>query len=467
MNKENTNVTIVGAGPAGLSAAITLAKYGVHSTILDDNSNYGGAIYKVPERGMERSIFKDEKTFVKARELFKKVEHYSEYIHFKFNHEVLGNLDIDNKIVASDGVTLSQFDNKRLILCAGCYENSIPFEGWTLPGIMTVGGIQLQAKCGNVQPGKNVALVGTGPLLLLAAKQLHMIGVNVVAVVEAGRRSQLVNKGFSLLKQKDLLLEGLGYIKYLKKEKIPLYYGYGVVRAEGENELTKLVIAPYSKEWEPIRSKAITLDVDAAGIGYGYVPRIQLTQMLNCDHEYDPNRGGFIPVTDEWQRTSQKGIYVAGDMGGIFGSQMAIYQGEIAGLAYLEDNGYLSVDSMKKEVKGLRKKMNNLKRFQSSFYKFSSLKKGLTKIQTPETIVCRCENVKLQELDKSIKEGAKDMMTLKMTTRVGMGDCQGKMCGNFCSMYMSEKLNCSREKVGTLRPRFPMAAVSFGVIVKK
>ncbi len=459
MNEKK--IVIIGAGPAGLSASIQLAEMGFSSTIIDENQRIGGAIFKQPEKGFENSIFYNEKTYVRAKKLFNDFNQYSSLIDLELECEVLGNFPQTNELAVLQNGKVRNITIESLLVSTGCYERAQPFPGWTLSGIMSVGGIQLQVKSGNVKPGQRVALIGTGPLLMVAAKQLHMAGLTVVAVVEAGKRKDILNKSLDLLSNTKLLREGVSYKNYLKKHKIPYYYGHGVVKAVGNLQVEKLMIAPYDDQWNPIREKAFTLEVDSVGIQYGYVPRIQLTQMFSCKHSYDKNRGGYFPLIDEWHRTSIKNIYSAGDTNGIYGSEVAILSGKIAALGYLIDTGKISLIEAEKLAAPIKKEMNKLKKFQRSLDQFSELRAGLMTLPEADTIICRCEHINKETIDQAIKAGVKDMTALKIQTRVGMGNCQGKMCGSYCQEYLSHKTNLSAESVGLLNPRFPLAPISF------
>jgi len=458
------NINIIGAGPAGLSAAIQLAHLGVHSTIIDENVEIGGAIFKKPYKGLKNSAFRDEKTFIQAKKLYNEFEQLSSYIHLKLESEVMGNFPLTKDLAILQKGKIETISDQYLLISTGCYERAQPFPGWTLPGIMSVGGIQLQAKCGNVKPGNRAALIGTGPLLMVAAKQLHMAGVEVVAVVEAGKQKQIAKKSLNLMSNLKLLKEGIDYMAYLKKHKIPFYYGHGVVSAKGENGLEEIMIAPYNDKWEPVKEKSFSLEVDCVGIQYGYVPRVQLTQMLKCEHQYDSTRGGFFSTTDNWQRTSVEKIYSAGDSSGVYGSDIAMLSGKIAALGYLIDSNQISLMEAQKIANPMRKRMAKFQKFQHALNDFSGLKEGLMTLSKKDTIICRCEHVKQEAIDKAINLGVKNMSALKIRTRVGMGDCQGKMCGSYCNEYLAHKLNQTNEEVGWLKPRFPLTPIPFDAI---
>jgi hydrogen cyanide synthase HcnB len=353
-------------------------------------------------------------------------------------------------------------DAGRMILCTGCYEWSAPFPGWTLPGVMTVGGAQLQMKSGLVKPGRRAVLVGTGPLLLVAARQMHMAGIEVLGVFEAGRRLDLVKNVFALLKNNPLLLEGLDYISYLNKARIPFHYGWGVVEARGQNQVEEVVVAPYDRDWRPNREKALVLPADLLATEHGLIPRTQLAQLLGVKHT-NCHGIGLKPVTDDWGRTSREGIYVAGDAGGVYGAQAAAESGRLAALAYLADTGHLSREDAEREARPATKRLASYVAFRDAFDSFSKVRPGLLDLPAPDTLICRCENVTRGQVDEVLASGVKDITTVKMTTRAGMGDCQGKTCSGYLYAYLQHKLQ--QQDVGQLRPRFPLALVTLGALL--
>jgi len=461
------SVTIVGAGPAGLNAAIQLASRGLRTTLIDENPNIGGAIFRQSSRKLKQP-FKEDKTKKRARLLFREFEKHRDLITLLLGTQVLGNIDDEDTLALLTNDRLYSLTPNRLILTTGCHERAQPFPGWTLPGVMTVGGAQLQAKMGYVKPGKQIVLVGTGPLLLVAAKQLHQAGVKVLGVFEAGRRIDLLKQCRSLLSNVALLREGMSLITYMKMAGIPLRYGWGIVNAGGKEELNEVVVAPYDSNWRPIKNQAISIQTDSLGVEYGFTSRTQLTQLLGCKHEYVSDTGGLRPLTDEWQRSSRERVYVAGDSAGVYGSEVATEQGKLAAITCLLDEKVIDQNEATKLAKPFRNRISQLITFRSAFDHFSSLKPGLMELPKSDTIICRCENVERKEIDEAISRGVHDMTSLKMATRIGMGDCQGKLCSSFCTEYLMSKTKKSHRDVGALHPRFPLSPIPFAAVqVKK
>ncbi len=242
-------------------------------------------------------------------------------------------------------------------------------------------------------------------------------------------------------------------------------FGWGIIEAIGENEISHVKVAPFDRQWHPIESRAMTIKTDCLGVEYGFVSRSELTQLLECEHKYMLQSGGLVPVVDEWQRTSKSGIYVAGDSVGVYGSEAAEEEGKIAALGCLLDCEKISLDEVNKASNKSRKKISKYIAFRQAFEKFSELRPGLLNMPKADTTICRCENIKLEDISTAIDQGVIDMITLKMVTRIGMGDCQGKMCGSFCHEYLKNKTGRTSEEIGSLKPRFPLAPLPFSALL--
>jgi len=454
---------IIGGGPAGLNTAITLAEHGISSIILDENPALGGAIFRQPSKKTQQghSPVLDEKTRDRASRILEKLDKHSDKITVYHRAQVLGQLSADNAIMVLHDHHVTELHYSALFICTGCYERSQPFPGWTLPGVMSVGGMQLQVKSNLVRPGDRVVLTGTGPLLLVAAQQFHDAGMQVVGVYEAGQKMDLYKEIPALLADMPLLFDGLKYLAYLKQKNIPVHYGWGIVKAKGEDELSEVIVAPYDNAWQPMAGKHKALKADSLAVNYGFTSRTQLTQQLGCTHHYQPNRGGVTAEIDEWHRTSRDMVYTAGDANGIYGSYVAEVEGQITAFGHLIDSGIINQSHANLTCAPLRNNLQRLIKFQHGFSKLSTPKEGLLSLPDPDTVICRCENVMRSKIDLAIAQGIGDITKLKMATRVGMGDCQGKNCGDFCRNYLAQKTARKHEEIGRLNPRFPLSPVTF------
>ncbi|MCK5356718.1 MAG: NAD(P)/FAD-dependent oxidoreductase, partial [Methyloprofundus sp.] len=348
-----------------------------------------------------------------------------------------------------------------LLLTTGCYERATPFPGWTLPGVMNLGGAQLQIKNNLVTPGNRIVVCGTGPLLPVATEQFKNSGMDVVGMYEANTLGSYTRNTARLLRDPALLLSGLKTLLTLLLSDIDIKYGWGIVEARGDKQLEEVVVAPYDKDWNHDSSRKITLAADCLVTGYGFVPRTELSRLLELKHHV--TQGGMItPVIDQYCRTSKENIYIAGDAAAINGGKVAALMGRLMALTYLLDKKILSEDNYNAPVKKILAKVDRYKKFTSGFGNYSFPRSGLLHLVDEETIVCRCENVKRKALDEALSQGVVDLATMKMVTRAGMGECQAKICGPFCGDYM--RMQLKREDVGELKPRFPLAPVPFSAM---
>ncbi|MEO3959785.1 NAD(P)/FAD-dependent oxidoreductase, partial [Chromobacterium piscinae] len=330
---------IVGGGPAGMSAAMELARHGVDSVLLDEASRVGGVVYRGPLREGVVLDYLGERYRENMQALHREFEQYRNRVDTRLDTRIVGGGDGELFALTPDE-QVEAIPYSQLLLAAGCHERSVPFPGWTLPGVIMLGGLQLQIKSGVVKPLGRTALVGTGPLLPLVACQLHRAGVEVAGVYEASAFGRLAKEAIALLNQPQLFLDGLSMVAYLKRHGVPLHYGWGVVEAHGEAELGEVTVAPYDAEWHADLTRSRRLQVQTLAVGYGFIPRTQLTQQMGLEHRYDDD-GYLKPVNDDWQRSSRDNVHLAGDIGGLRGGDAAVLTGRIAALSMLLQLGKL------------------------------------------------------------------------------------------------------------------------------
>ncbi|TMP38187.1 NAD(P)/FAD-dependent oxidoreductase [Pseudoalteromonas rubra] len=458
MNSQtHDQVVIVGGGPAGTAAAAELARHGLKSVIIDEAPKLGGVIYRGPLRQTDSLPHLDDNLKRAMTALQTRYQAHSDSIEVKTQTRVLGP-EGSNQLLLSDNSGLSRQPYGHLILATGCHERSVPFPGWQLPGVMLLGGVQLQLKSGLVRPGQRMALVGTGPLLPLVACQLHKAGVDVVGVYEASPFAKLAKEAVALLNKPKLTLSGMSMMSYLKKHKIPFKYGWGIVSAQGDEQLKSIQVAPYDSQWRPQRDLAVKVEVDAIGVGYGFVARTQLAMLLGLEHHYS-KVSGYVPVLDEWHQSQNHAAFVVGDSNGLLGADAAICEGQLAALRLAWQCGKITESQMLSRTTRVTNKLARIKKFRFGFDRFSDRQPGLLSLAAPETVVCRCEQVRREQLDEAIAQGVKDITSLKMRTRIGMGDCQGKTCSSYALDYLHEA--GLTENIGVIKPRFPLDPIPF------
>ncbi|MEN8243415.1 MAG: NAD(P)/FAD-dependent oxidoreductase [Thermodesulfobacteriota bacterium] len=461
---KSNELVIIGGGAGGLAAAIEAAKLGVETTVIDENVKPGGQIYRQLEEGFQihslRALGRDYTRGSRLLNEFDVIRSKIKYL----NNTVVWGLFPENELVYQHSGRSESLRYRKLIIASGAYDRPVAFPGWTLPGVLTAGGAQRLVKTQRVLPGEMILLAGTGPLQLVLANQIINAGGNIVAVLEAGT---IIDSWFKLLRslwgQWDLLMDGLSYIFNIRKAKVPLLLNHIILEAHGEEEVKEAVVARVDKDWRPIPGTERTLDVDTICIGYGLVPSAEITQLGKCEHQYSPRLGGWVPKRQENLETSVPGIYAIGDGSGVEGSKAAIAEGRIAGIDAAHTLGYLSASDSRKRKEPFEKQLKKYRRFRKVMDKISEPRPGLFELAKEDTIICRCEEITLGDVDEAIARGGREINEIKRMTRAGMGRCQGRMCGPFLVERIRRTVGLQEiPGPGHLNPRPPLKPIKLG-----
>ncbi|PKH76987.1 FAD/NAD(P)-binding oxidoreductase [Pseudomonas sp. Choline-02u-1] len=449
---------IVGGGPAGMAAATELARHGVRCTLLEEASRLGGVVYRGPLRDGVQMDYLGPRYCEALDKLHGEFQQHSALIDVRLNHRVVGAEGTRALVVLDGDEQLHEMAYPQVLLAAGCHERSVPFPGWTLPGVILLGGLQLQIKSGVVKPQGPVIIAGTGPLLPLVATQLHASGVRVAGVYEACAFGKIARESLALLNKPQLFLDGLSMLAYLKLHGIAMNYGWGVVEAHGEGELKSVSVAPYSSAWEADLSRVERFEAQTLAVGYGFIPRTQLSQQMGLDHGFSDD--GYLRAhANVWQQSNVAHVHLAGDMGGIRGGEAAILAGKIAATSILLQRGVLDAELARVRRDRYASKLRAIVRFRAAVDRYTERGVGQTALPAADTVICRCEHATRADIDLALEQGVQDIASLKMRTRVSMGDCQGRMCVGYCSDRLRQATG--RQDVGWLRPRFPIDPVPF------
>ncbi|GCE09385.1 FAD/NAD(P)-dependent oxidoreductase [Dictyobacter aurantiacus] len=381
------DIVIVGAGPAGLAAAASAARSGASIGLLDDNPRIGGQIWRggieqVPtlqaRRWMARATTDTITALQRAR--------------------VLAPLSTDTLLVElPDGAVKLHF--KRLILATGARERFLPFPGWTLPGVMGAGGLQALVKGGLPIEGQRVVVAGSGPLLLAVASSLTQKGARVQYIAEQTTWTKLAAFGLRLP----------GYPKQLRQASalgwglrgVPLHADAWVTGAHGTERLETVTIQSRQGQTE--------IACDYLACGFGLWPNTELATALGCEILDHAVR------VDPWQHTSRQDIYCAGEATGIGGLDLALLEGQIAGFA---------ASGQGEAARACLPERERTQSFTRHLEHTFSLRPELKKLSSADTIICRCEDVTYQEVQRH-----PGWRSAKLQTRCGMGPCQGRICG--------------------------------------
>lgn len=378
-DERRADVAVVGAGPAGLGAAVEAAEHGLRVVVLDEAPRAGGPLWrgKMPLRAsawLER-----------AR---------------RAGVEIVSGASVFD---ARPGEVLVEANGALRVRCetivaaTGSTERFLPFPGWTLPGVLGVGGLQAMIKGGLDVAGKRVVIAGTGPLMFATATLAREAGAEVLEIVEQAPRSRVLSFGARMLLAKPK--QTASYLRALRG--IRRSTSSWVIGAHGKETLNRVVVhGPRGDR---------SLDCDLAACGYGLIPRIELAALLGCEVS-----GGAVGV-NSLQRTNVGGVLAAGETTGVAGVDAALLGGRIAGLvaagADEEARQLVPAHERARRVGAL---------IESAFF----LRPELMELARPDTIICRCEDVALRDV-----ESFDEVRDAKLQTRCGMGPCQARVCG--------------------------------------
>ena len=462
---QASDFAIIGGGPGGIAAAIKAAKAGADVTLLDENERPGGQCFRQIEKGFKVTdpdvLGMD---FKEGQELLHQFNSMQDKIRYLNNTLVWGIFEDRTLALARNGSS-SKLGFEHLLVATGAYDRPVPFPGWTLPGVFTAGGAQKLVKSERVLPGQNILLAGTGPLQLVLADQILKAGGKIAAILEAGHFAKNWLQGLKgIWGNWDFLMEGLRYLRSIQKTGVPLLRNHIILEACGDRQVQEAVIAEVDENWRPKRNTARNIAVDAICTGYGLVSSTELTMLAECEHQYDLRLGGYIPLRKANMETSVPGIYAVGDGAGVAGRKAAIEEGSIAGLSVASALDCISHENATVQIKPHRKKLNKINRFRKILDEISLPRKGLYELATDDTIICRCEEVTLKQLKAALADETIQMKDFKRMTRMGMGPCEGRMCGPAVIEMMRHRLNASAEDVGFLKPRPSIKPVALGVL---
>ncbi|MFI8823369.1 FAD-dependent oxidoreductase [Streptomyces sp. NPDC053431] len=444
------DLAIVGAGPAGLAAAVTAADLGLSVVLLDAGARPGGQYYRHPAPELDptgaRALHHDWQAFA-ARERRLRAHEKAGRVGYLPDHHVwtiesAGPVRTLRARTSDDtAVTVTA---GAVLLATGAYERHLPFPGWTLPGVVGAGGAQAMLKGGLVLPGRRIVVAGSGPLLLAVAASLAGAGARVPAVVEASAYGGYARHAATLLRNPGKLVEGARYGTALARRHIRLLTRHAVVEAHGTDRVEAVTLARLDRDWRPIAGTARRVPCDAVAVGHGLVPELSLATALGCATRTAPDGTVALALSDD-QRTSVPGVWSAGETGGIGGAQLALVEGELAAhdiarAAGRATPGRPAADTLRSSgaprptsadaVAGLRRRRTRLRAFADAMAAAHRPGAGWADWLTPTTDVCRCEEVPAARITEAVDElGARDPRTVKLLTRAGMGWCQGRMCG--------------------------------------
>jgi NADPH-dependent 2,4-dienoyl-CoA reductase/sulfur reductase-like enzyme len=454
---ETWHVAVIGAGPAGLAAATLLAEQQARVVLLDEQAEPGGQVY----RGIERTA--NQTALLMA--LGDEYRHGASLVaSFRASgatyrpSSLVWQVTPQREVWFSSGSRSQVIDAKVVVLATGAMERPVPLPGWTLPGVMTAGALQIMLKASGAVPDEPFVIAGSGPLLYLLVQQCLAAGARPQAVLETASRGNAWRALPYLpaaIRSRDLA-KGLAMVAALRRSGVPRFRHVSDIRIQGADAVNGIEFRSGGKGHH--------LATRLVALHEGVIPAQQMARSIGCAFAWDDAQRTFAPVIDEWGNSSIDDVLVAGDAAGIGGARVAEHAGRIVALEALRRIGRIDAarrDTMASADWQARQTDLAIRRFLDALYT------PRDEILRPadDVLVCRCEEVTAAALREVVRQGCLGPNQAKAFLRAGMGPCQGRLCGPVVSEVIAEARNVSLGEVGYYRIRPPLKPIAVGELV--
>jgi NADPH-dependent 2,4-dienoyl-CoA reductase/sulfur reductase-like enzyme len=443
------DLAIIGAGPAGLAAAIEARAHGLSVLVVDENASPGGQVFRAAEAAAGDpapgpdiapglpliAAFRASGAAYRAA-------------------TTLWHLDPDAGLLSlADATRATEATARRVLLATGAQERPVPIPGWTLPGVMSAGAAQILLKSAGAVPAGRVVLAGQGPLVWLLAVQLARAGAPplLLETRSVGVAAALLRAGGGLVAGRRLLAKGLALMAEARRRGVRVVRGVRGLRAEGEGRVVRVAWA------------GGTAPCDTLLLHEGVIPATHVSRAIGLDHAWDGAQACWRPVVDDFGASSHDLVAVAGDGAGIGGWEAAAAAGRLAGLDAARRLGALAEDAFAARIAAplaLRRAALALRPFLDALY---APPQGVL-APADATIACRCEEVTAGAIRRAAALGATGPNQMKAYLRCGMGPCQGRMCAPTVAALIAEARGLAPAEVPPLRPRAPYKPVSVALL---
>lgn len=452
---DRVDLVIVGAGPAGMAAAVTAHRHGLRALVLDEQDAPGGQIYRAVE-----AVARDRRARLPVFG-----PDYADGAALVASFRACGadyrarstvwRIDPDGSVYFTRPGESGVAAARNVIIATGALERPMPIPGWTLPGVATCGGGQVLMKAADLVPQGRTILAGGGPLLYLYAAQLARAGVAVAVILETTARrnyAQAARRVGAAFAGRAYLAKGLALMRELRRAGVPIVRDVRDLRACGDEHVASVAFT--------VRGEARVEPCDALLLHQGVVPHLNLPLATGCAPVWDPLQRCFRPVTAASGESTVPGIYVAGDGAGIAGAVAAVHGGTLAALAVAQRQS--RIDGTMAEAEAARIRAANrahlrVRPFLDTLYRPAQT--DVAPVQD-DTIVCRCEEVTAGEIRRLAREGCTGPNQMKTFVRSGMGPCQGRLCGLTVAELIAETRNVPVSEVGYYRLRSPVKPIT-------
>lgn len=442
------DVAIIGGGAGGLSAAIAAREAGASVIVLDERKVAGGQYYKQSANQPPLDAQQRE-----GAALLKRTQESGADIISSV--EIWGAFDGPLFLADHAGAALIVRPNAAII-ATGAYERPCMVPGWTLPGVITTGAAQTLWRSYRTLPGKRIAICGSGPLNAQVALELAEGGADLAMVAEAARAPWRYpwHALAALTAAPGLVCKGLGMMRDLHRRGISLRHQTTLSRVDADGKGLRATFKTAS-------GAEITETVDILCMNTGFEPQNEILRLLGAQMTYDPAFGHLRCDRDATMETSVQNIFAIGDCAGLGGAPAARVEGAIAGRVAAARAGFGDAHDLYSQQRRLARH----RRFQASLWKMHNVSPKSPDTASPDTIICRCEEITLGDILDGLETSPGHVGTLKRATRVGMGRCQGRYCGPIATRLVSQATGKAVDDFSNFAPRVPIKPVSIASIL--
>jgi len=458
---DTADVVVIGAGPSGMAAAVTLAEHGIEVQVFDEQASPGGQVYRAVEKvTAQRPADLPTLGEQYARGL-RDVERFRrcgiEYV----PHAAVWELDASDSEHVRLGVLrddrAATIRTRHVLIATGAIERPTPFPGWTLPGVMSTGAAQTLLKESGLVAQGRVILAGSGPLLYLFAWQMLRANHAPFCILDTtGRMSfkalgALAPAAFHAFPE---LSRGLRWLAQIRRSSVDRIGRVTALQAIGDDQLQS-VRYRRNDRWHD-------MDADMLLVHDGVMPNTWLAMSAGCEHYWHAQQQCWHPYLRESGVTSHARISIVGDAGGIVGGDLAATRARLAALHLAHGLGVATISELHEAQNAARpeiKRQNALRAFLDRYYAPAAT---FQVPQDDETIVCRCEEVTVAQIKAVAALGCTGPNQGKAFTRCGMGPCMGRECGITVGGLLNEYHDLGMQHTGYYRIRPPVKPITVG-----
>ena len=445
------DLLIIGAGPAGLAAAVTARAHGLSVMCLDDQPGPGGQIWRgietVAATAHAAALGPSYRAGSAVAAAFRACGVIYE------PGAQLWQLERGFTAFVSRAGQAWAIEAGAVLLATGAQERPVPFPGWTLPGVMTVGAAQILLKSSGQIPNDPVFIVGCGPLPLLYASQLLSLGGRIAGYLDTtppGRWRAALRCFRPNAASLPDFFDGLRWMARLRLASVPIHRGVCGVAAFGDGRLQTLCFRT-ADGGTHVRPAALML------VHEGVVPNLHAASSLGCRTAWHDGQDCFVPVLDDWGETTVPGVFVAGDAAGIGGAKAALLRGRLAALGVAARLGR-TVEAEAASIRRALRRALVLRPFLDAMFR----PRQEVFLPQDDVVVCRCEEVTAGRIRAIAHLGRPGPNQAKAFTRAGMGPCQGRQCGTTITRLLADATGRPPGEIGFYRARPPLKPVTLG-----